>query len=220
VYSVFDHTPYGVMVHATDAPASLEAVWKGTGNLALESGLPVWKFLASRYGPTARTVVPYGGGTATFLADPKAASQCFITAEPATMDVQKVPVKVFNASESGYDPYTVVVAVKPGQVPEPVLQKFCAAAQEGWKRYLATPTKYNPAIAALNPAMSLEAMNAAAERMRPLLDTPWTRAHGLGSMDPARWKAMADMLLQAGVIKSAPEPGTIMRAIGMTPVKP
>jgi hypothetical protein len=31
---------------------------------------------------------------------------------------------------------------------------------------------------------------------------------------------MADMLLQAGVIKSAPEPGTIMRAIGMTPVKP
>jgi NitT/TauT family transport system substrate-binding protein len=164
-------------------------------------------------------VVPYGGGTATFLADPKAASQCFITAEPATMDVQKVPVKVFNASESGYDPYTVVVAVKPGQVPDAVLQKFCAASQEGWKRYLATPTKYNPAIAALNPAMSVEAMNAAAERMRPLVDTPWTRANGLGSMDPARWKAMADMLLQAGVIKSAPEPSAIMRAMGATPAK-
>ncbi|MBM4006998.1 MAG: ABC transporter substrate-binding protein [Planctomycetes bacterium] len=220
VYSVFDHTPYGVMVHAKDAPESLEAVWKGRGNLALESGLPIWKYLASRYGPTTRTVVPYGGGTATFLADPKAASQCFITAEPATMDVQQVPVKVFSASESGYDPYTVVVAVKPGQVPDPVLQKFCVASQEGWKRYLASPAKYNPAIAALNPAMSLEAMNAAAERMRPLLDTPWTRANGLGSMDPARWKAMSDMLLQAGVIKSTPEPASIMRTMGATPTKP
>jgi hypothetical protein len=55
--------------------------------------------------------------------------------------------------------------------------------------------------------------------MRPLVDTPWTRANGLGSMDPARWKAMADMLLQAGVIKSAPEPSAIMRAMGATPAK-
>ena len=210
VYSVFDHTPYGIMVHAADAPANLEAVWKGTGNLAIESGLPVWKYLASRYGPTTRTVVPYGGSTATFLADPKAASQCFITAEPATMDVQKVPVKVFNASESGYDPYTVVVAVKPGHLPPEVLKRLCAAMQEGWKRYMAAPTKYNPAIAAMNPAMSLDAMNAAAERMRPLLDTPWTQAHGYGSMDPARWKAMADELAGAGVIKSKPDASSLM----------
>ena len=220
VYSVFDHTPYGIMVHAEGAPATLEAVWKGTGNLAIESGLPVWKFLASRYGPSTRTVVPYGGSTATFLADPKAASQCFITAEPATMDVQKVPVKVFNASEAGYDPYTVVLAVKPGHLPPDVLKRLCAALQEGWKRYMNAPAKYNPAIAALNPAMSLEAMNAAAERMKPLLDTPWTRSHGLGSMDAARWKAMADMLVQAGVIKAAPDAATLFVDALPAPVAP
>ena len=222
IYSVFDHTPYGVMVHAKDAPESLEAVWKGTGNLAIESGLPVWKWLASRYGPTTRTVVPYGGSTANFLADPKAASQCFITAEPATMDVQKVPVKVFNASESGYDPYTVVVAVKPGHLPPDVLKRLCTAMQEGWRRYMESPSKYNPAIAELNPAMSLEAMNAAAERMRPLLLTPWTGAHGLGSMDEARWKSMADTLVQAAVIRSAPPAASLFERVlpEGTPARP
>jgi NitT/TauT family transport system substrate-binding protein len=219
IYSVFDHTPYGVMVHAKDAPESLEAVWKGTGNLAIESGLPVWKWLTSRYGPTTRTVVPYGGSTANFLADPKAASQCFITAEPATMDVQKVPVKVFNASESGYDPYTVVVAVKPGHLPPDVLKRLCTAMQEGWRRYMESPSKYNPAIAELNPAMSLEAMNAAAERMRPLLLTPWTSAHGLGSMEESRWKSMAEMLVQAGVIKSAPAASTLFDRVLVEPTK-
>jgi len=116
-------------------------------------------------------------------------------------------------SEAGYDPYTEVVAVKRGSMPADVQRRFCAAMQEGWKRYMAAPAKYNPAIAALNPAMSLEAMNAAADRMKPLLDTPWTRSHGLGSMEAARWKAMADMLVQAGVIKAAPDAATLFERV-------
>ncbi|NBX26580.1 MAG: hypothetical protein EBQ99_11145, partial [Planctomycetes bacterium] len=65
-------------------------------------------------------------------------------------------------------------------------------------------------IAALNPAMSLEAMNLAADRMKPLVLTPWTRAHGIGSMDPARWQAMSDTLQRLGVLKRAHEPAQVM----------
>ena len=79
VYSVFDHTPYGVMVHAKDAPESLEAVWKGTGNIALESGLPVWKYLASRYGPTTRTVVPSPRRLFTTSRPPWSSTTCLAT---------------------------------------------------------------------------------------------------------------------------------------------
>jgi hypothetical protein len=52
-------------------------------------------------------------------------------------------------SEAGYDPYTEVVAVKRGSMPAEVQRKFCAAMQEGWKRYMADPAKYNPRIAEL-----------------------------------------------------------------------
>lgn len=210
IYNVFDHTPIGLMAHAKDAPPTMEAVWKGDGTLSIETGIPVWKFVAAKYGPTSRKQVPYGGVTANFLADATLVQQCFITSEPVLMDLQKVPVKVYNVSEAGYDPYTEVVAVKRGSMPAEVQRKFCAAMQEGWKRYMADPAKYNPRIAELNPAMSAEAMNLAAERMKPLLLTPWTQANGLGSMDPARWQAMIDLLHAVNVIKTKPAPASVM----------
>ena len=213
IFNVFDHTPYGIMMHAAAAPATLEQVWKGTGNLAVETGLPVWKYLNAKFGKPTRREVPYNAVTATFLADPTIAVQCFITSEPVTMDLQKVPVKVFNAGEAGYDPYTEVVAVKRGRLPDDVVRRFAAAMQEGWNRYMADPAKYNPAIAALNPAMSLEAMNLAAERMKPLLRTPFTQANGLGAMDEARWKMMVDTLVQSGVVKSAPPANSLFERV-------
>ena len=210
VFNVFDGSPYGFMVHAKDAPASLEAMWKGRGKVACESGLPVIRFIEATYGPSARQVVPWGGNLAAFQADPTMAAQCFITAEPVQMDLAKVPVKVLSLAEAGYDPYTVVMAVKPGRIPADALRKFVAANQEGWKRYLADPAKYNPGIAALNPAMSLEAMNLAAERMKPLMLTAWTAKQGVGSMDPARWKSMSDTLQRLGVLKQTHDPATVM----------
>jgi NitT/TauT family transport system substrate-binding protein len=210
VFNVFDGSPYGFMVHAAGAPPTLEAMWKGQGKVACESGLPVIRFIEATYGPSTRQVVPWGGNLAAFQGDPAMAAQCFITAEPVQMDLAKVPVKVLSLAEAGYDPYTVVMAVKPGRLSADALRAFVAANQEGWKRYLADPAKYNPGIAALNPAMSLEAMNLAAERMKPLLLTPWTREHGLGSMDPARWKAMSDTLRKLGVLKRAHEPAEVM----------
>ena len=210
VFNVFDASPYGFMVHAQDAPASLEAMWKGAGRVACETGLPVIRFIEATFGPSTRQMVPWGGNLAAFQADPTMAAQCFITAEPVQMDLAKVPVKVLSLAEAGYDPYTVVMAVKPGRMRPEVLRSFLAANQEGWKRYLADPARYNPGIATLNPAMSLEAMNLAAERMKPLLLTPWTREHGLGSMDPARWKVMSDTLQRLGVLKRAHEPSQVM----------
>jgi len=210
VFNVFDITPYGFMVHAADAPESIEAVWKGPGTLACESGLPAIKLMQAKYGPSGRKLVPWAGATANFLADPALAVQCFITSEPPLMDLKNVPVKVFRISEAGYNPYTEVLAMRRGGMDDATLRRFMTAHQEGWKRYLADPARYNPAIAALNPAMSLEAMNLGAERMREFLVTPWTRAHGLGSMDPQRWKAMVDALSELGVIRVRPDPASLM----------
>ena len=78
---------------------------------------------------------------------------------------------------------------------------------------MADPAKYNPRIAALNPAMSLEAMNVGAERMKPLLLTPFTQANGLGAMSEARWQSMADTLAQSGVVKKAPPAATLFERV-------
>ncbi len=211
IYSVFDHTPYGIMVHAAGAPETLKEVWQGTGILAIESGLPIWKFVDATYGASTRKQVPYGGAIAQFLSDPTLAQQCFVTSEPPLMDIQKVPVKVFSVSDIGFDPYSAVVAIRRDGMKPEVQKKFVEAMQKGWQRYMANPAQYNPRIAALNPAMAVEAMNLGAKRMQPLLLTPWTAEHGMGSMNPARWQAMIDVLHSAGVIKTRPDPAVLMQ---------
>jgi NitT/TauT family transport system substrate-binding protein len=212
IYSIFERSPMGFMVHQASPANSLQAVWKGTGIIALEPGMPFLKWLDKTYGASTRTQVPYGGSLAVFQSDSGAASQCFVTAEPVEMDLKKIPVKVFDVAESGYDPLTAVVCSSRAWLDahRETAEKLARAMREGWSRYMSDPAKYNPGIAKLNPAMSLEAMNVAAQRMRGYVLGPWTTAHGLGSMDPQRWQTMVEQMRALGQLTKAVSPQEVM----------
>jgi ABC-type nitrate/sulfonate/bicarbonate transport system substrate-binding protein len=124
-----------------------------------------------------------------------AATQCFATAEPVTMKLKGVACKSFSLREI-YNPYVAVYATTESTLAarEADLRAFVGALREGWSRYLADPAKYNPAIAAMNPAMTVEAMNIAAELERPLIAP--TGPASLGRMDAARWQAVLDALIE------------------------
>jgi NitT/TauT family transport system substrate-binding protein len=149
-------------------------------------------------------MVPTGSGLAAFERGSVQAQQCFVTAEPVQLELRKVPVRVFSLAEGGYDPYTVTIATS-----ESFLQKdraacaaFVRALREGWRSYLKEPSKYNPAIAKLNPAMSVEAMDLAARKQHDLV-APRT-GDEVGAMTRERWKVLADQLKELGTIKELP----------------
>lgn len=213
VYAIFQKSPVGIMLHASNPIDSLEQLWTSGSTVAVEPGLPYVAFLDRRYGKGRVTLVPYGGAMALFARDPKFAQQCFISAEPTQMDLQGIPVKVLAVAESGYDPYTAVVSVSAATLRErpTIVAGMVEALREGWRAYLDDPAKFNPAITALNPAMSLEAMNLAAARERSFIESDWTRQHGLGSMDPTRWRTLAEQMVSLGLIKRAPDPSSLAR---------
>ncbi|MBX3355529.1 MAG: ABC transporter substrate-binding protein [Phycisphaeraceae bacterium] len=213
IYAIFQQSPVGIMVHEANPITSIRELWTSRSTVAVEPGLPYVAYLNRRYGEGGVTLVPYGGALALFARDPAFAQQCFISAEPVQMQLQGVPVRVLPVAESGYDPYTAVIAVRRSTLerrPE-VVEKMVDALREAWRAYLDDPARFNPAIAALNPAMSLEAMNIAAEREHPLIETEWTREHGLGSMDPERWRELAAQMRELGLIRGTYEPATLMR---------
>jgi len=215
LYAIFQRSPVGMMLHAANPIDSLEALWKSDSTVAVEPGLPYVKFLNQRYGGERLKLVPYQGALAIFTRDSKMAQQCFVSAEPVQMELQGVPVKVFALAESGYNPYTAVIATSAANLasrPE-LAERFVRALRRGWEAYLAEPARYNPSIAALNPAMSLEAMNLAAQRERPSIESEWTRTHGLGSMEEARWRELAAQMVELGLIRAAPEPATLYREL-------
>lgn len=213
IYATFQKSPVGIMLHASNPIDALEALWTSGSTVAVEPGLPYVAYLNRRYGSGRVTLVPYSGALAIFVGKPAFAQQCFISAEPVQMALKGVPVKVLAVADSGYDPYTAVIAVRGAflrEKPE-LVSRMVAALRDGWRAYLDDPAAFNPAIVALNPAMSLEAMNLAAKREHEFIESAWTIAHGLGSMDPQRWRTLAEQMHSLGLIKSVPDPALLFR---------
>ncbi|MFO0962109.1 MAG: ABC transporter substrate-binding protein [Phycisphaerales bacterium] len=206
LFAIFHTSPMGVMVRA-DAPyRSLEDLWKSDATVAMETGLPYLRFLKEKFGAGKVKIVPTGTGLAAFERGAVQGQQCFVTAEPVQMELKKTPVRVFSLAESGYDPYTVTVATDAKYLAKnrATCAAFVRALRAGWDAYLREPAKYNPAIAALNPAMSLEAMNLAAAKQRDLIAPPPGGATQVGAMERERWLRLAQQLLALGTIKAAP----------------
>jgi NitT/TauT family transport system substrate-binding protein len=204
IFAIFHTSPMGVMVPESSPYRSLEQLWKSDATVAMEAGLPFVRYLNKRFPGGKVRIVPSGSGLAAFERGAVQAQQCFISAEPVQMELRKQPVRVFSLAEGGYDPYTVTVATG-----EEFLSKnrdacaaFVRALREGWSRYLKEPSKYNPGIAKLNPAMSLEAMDIAARKQHDLV-APRT-GDEVGAMTRERWKVLADQLKELGTIKELP----------------
>ncbi|HUK66078.1 MAG TPA: ABC transporter substrate-binding protein [Anaeromyxobacteraceae bacterium] len=206
VYAVFQKNPLSLMVHAENPAHTLEEVWRGKGPVAVEPGQAFVRFLSTRYGGTPR-LVPYQGALATFEADPTLAQQCYASAEPVELERRGQKVKVFPVADSGFDPYNGVVAVNGRYLAEhgDLVHRFVLALRRGWQAYLAEPTAFDPGIAALNPAMSREAMDLAAVKQQPFIESDFTRRHGLGTMDPKRWAELGRQLKDLGALKDEPD---------------
>ena len=78
VFSIFDHSPMGIMVKA-DAPwKDLGELWKSDATLAVEAGLPYVKYLDRTYPGGKRKLVPSGTGLAAFERGAVQGQQCFV----------------------------------------------------------------------------------------------------------------------------------------------
>jgi NitT/TauT family transport system substrate-binding protein len=213
IYAIYQLDPFGVMVHASNPISSMEELWKSKSTVACEADLAWVTMLSRTYGGRDLTFIPYSGNVAQFAADPTLAQQCFITAEPVTLELQGTPVKVFPTRDSGFNPYNGVLAARRSFLDKEAetVARLVRAMQKGWEGYLADPGPANEIMAKLNPAMSREAMDLGAKRQEPIIRTDETSRLGLGAMTAERWKETADQLVELGKIKVAPVPEGLFR---------
>lgn len=213
VYAIYQLDPFGVMVHASNPISSMEELWTSRSTVACEANLAWVSMLNGKYGGKDLTFIPYSGSVAQFAADPTLAQQCFITAEPVSLELQGKPVKVFPTRDSGFNPYNGVLVTRRSflESDRETVARLVRAMQKGWEGYLADPKPANEIMAKLNPAMSLEAMNLGAKRQEPIIRTEETARLGLGAMTSERWKETADQLVALDKLKVAPAPESLFR---------
>ena len=204
IFATYQTCPQGIMVHASRGYKTIADVFKG-GTIAMEPGLPYVNFLKNKYGFGNVKVVAYDGGPGNFLANKDFAQQCFITSEPIAAKKAGSDPQVFLIADSGYNPYTAVIITtgKLAKENPSLIRNMFLSLQDGWRAYLNDPKPANAVMGKLNPDMDQETFTAAAEAQKPLIETNWTKQHGLGTMDRARWEELGKQLVELKVIEKA-----------------
>jgi NitT/TauT family transport system substrate-binding protein len=204
LFAVFQDTPQGIMVHAERKLAAIEEVFE-EGTVAIQRGLPYARLLEKQYGFDGVKIVPSPGGDLTaFLHDPLFAQQCFVVSEPLQAEKAGVKVTVFPIADTGYNPYTTVLATsrKFLDANPAVAEAVVAAAREGWRTYLADPKATNEKMHALNPSMDLATFAEVAVAQKPFIATEDTATQGIGHMTRERWEKLIAQLASLGDIPS------------------
>jgi NitT/TauT family transport system substrate-binding protein len=210
VAATMQHDPQALMVHQ-DSPVHSFQDLEGQ-NVAIRLGLSTWfDFLVKHYQLKDVHEIPATYSVAAFLADPKYIQQVFVTSEPFFARQAGVQVRTLLISQTGYDPYRVMVTSRTLLAEHPeIVEKFVRASVRGWKDYLVHPDDVNEAIAKLNPAMSVPLMKFSYEALRDQHFITGNAPNGadLGHFDPARWNSMYQQLLQLKLIHHSFDPAT------------
>lgn len=217
VYATYQTNPQGIMVHASRGLGSLDELFDGEpGTLAVEPGLSYVKWFQKRYDLSRWRIVPYTYSIAPFLSDPKLAQQVFVTSEPIAVRRQGIEPTVFLIADSGFDPYAAVVIARGDRARERrrEVDAFVAALREGWRGYLDDPGPANAEMGPLNREMDAETFRLAAAVQVPLIETDFTRAHGLGAMSLERWTQLGRQLRELALIDKEAAPQECFLVVG------
>src|SRR3954471_16022372 len=177
VFAIYQTCPQGIMVHASRGMKQIADVFNSPGTLAMEVQLPYGKFLQKKYGFEKVKSVPYSGGVANFLAEPKFSQQCFVFSEPLAAKKAGADPQTCLIADAGYNPYTGVIITR-GETARnsPDLAKRVALSlQDGWRGYLDDPKPANAVMGKLNRQMDAATFAAAAEAQKSLIETDETK---------------------------------------------
>lgn len=210
LFAVYQTNPQGIMTRASRGVKSLADLFSRPGILAMERGLPYSDFLKNKYGFQKIKIVPSPfGDLSLYRTEENYAMQCFVTSEPLAAKRIGIEPKTFLIAESGYNPYTTVLATGESYLKanREIVQAMVAAVREGWRDYLNDPSKTNEFMAGLNPTMDARTFQDSAEAQLPLIQSADSEKLGLGAMTLARWQTLVDQLVELKVIDQpvAPE---------------
>jgi NitT/TauT family transport system substrate-binding protein len=205
LFAVYQTFPQGVMVHKALGFTKLEDVFTHDGSLEAEDA--TWlKYLRKKFGDRKVKLVANSPGIGVFLAKPDWSKQCFVTSEPILAARAGSDPQTFLIADAGYNPYTTVVIARGDTVrnkPE-LVRSMVAACRDGWRAYLDDPAPANAVMGKINRDMDAQTFTEAAAAQKPLIETEETKKNGLGTMTKERWQALAQQLVDLGVLKTAP----------------
>lgn len=204
VAGLMQHDPQALLLHK-DNPVNTFADLNGRAVMAYPGAAWI-PYLQKRF-EIEFDLLPMSFGLARFIADPDLIQACFVTDEPYRLRQQGVGVKTLLLSDSGYDPYRVIVAHRPFAEEHPeVVRAFVAATMRGWDDYIhGNPARAHGLIAQANDHMTQDQMVFSHSEMiiRRFVAGDPAAGESIGALDAARLNQHAQLLHEMGVLETA-----------------
>jgi NitT/TauT family transport system substrate-binding protein len=164
-----------------------------------------WPWLKAKYGFTDDQVRKYTHNNATFLSDPRAIQEGYLTSEPYTLQKEgHIKPKVFLLADAGYPGYAAMVLATDSLIAKnpAAVKAFVEASAAGWRAYLyGDPKPADALILKDNPEMTPDVLEQARAHMRDagLIDGGEAKTDGIGVMTDAAWADAFEVATAAGV---------------------
>ena len=205
VAAAFQKDPQVLIAHP-DSGIDKIADMKGHPILLADASITAfWIWLKAKYGFTDAQVRKYTFNNATFLADPRAVMQGYVTSEPYTLETEaKIKPKVFLLADEGYPGYAAMTLARLSLIEErpETVQTFVDASAAGWVSYLNGDAKPGDALIRKdNPEMRQDVLDQARVKMKAygIVESGDAVMGRVGVMTDARWKAFYDIAQSQGV---------------------
>lgn len=210
IFTTFQTFPQGLMYHSDKPLRSFKDLEGRT--IAISPGAAYWEFIEKKYNLAGKVqVVNYNGQLADWLRDTGRVTQNYVTSEPFYAKKAGAKPGTLLIASSGFNPYGNLMAVTQDYLKAnpKIVQAFIEASQEGWKRYLATPAKYNDVMMAANKDLTPDYLAYSAATEKPLIMGGDAAKYGIGYMSEARWNTIYGQFKDLKLLKVKMDPKSL-----------
>jgi NitT/TauT family transport system substrate-binding protein len=164
-----------------------------------------WPWLRATFRFTDDQIRKYNHSNATFLGDPEAIQEGYLTSEPYTIEKEgHIKPAVFLLADAGYPGYAAMALARDSLIQSnpAAVKAFVDASAAGWKAYLyGDPKPADALIMKDNPDMTEDVLAQARDKMRArgLVNGGDAQTQGIGAMTDARWDAVFAFASAAGI---------------------
>ncbi|ALC81777.1 MULTISPECIES: ABC transporter substrate-binding protein [Bacillus] len=200
--AIFQKSPYVFISHEESGVKDFSDL--NGKNVFTAPGVGYWEYIKKKYKLEDAKELSYTGQLNTFIDDPKAVTQGYITSEPFALDQQGVKNSTLLIHDSGFQPYGNVIFTTEDTIkdnPE-LVQAFMNATVKGWDYYKDHSDEINPFLQEKNPDLDVEAMKYGAKAQKELIFGGDAQENGFGYMSEERWTKLRDQLLDLKIIKN------------------
>jgi NitT/TauT family transport system substrate-binding protein len=211
VMTACQHHPRCLLMRTDSGVTAFEDLGKRGMTLQVQQGHAFVEYMRSKGLLAGVKEVPYTGGVALTVHDPKMAQQGYVYSEPLLAGQQGVEITTLMLSDIGFDPYSSVLVTTGKLVREQpdLVRRMVKASIEGWRRYLADPAATNAHLLKVNgEGLTPEMLDHGVATLRDLCLPDGMPPERLGTMTAARWDELLAQMTAldpslAGKVKAA-----------------